>query len=206
MLFAQRKTNLVIPDSSKKVLVTLVTERAIEGYIISRSFDTLFVQTERNGSMFIKTKDIRDIKTLEAENSPPKSAIQKPDPRSFRPFGFGVNLGGPTLSASANIDYFLTPNLSVEVGGGGFKLWNFYGGAKLYVPINRLAFYAGVIGSSIRLDGGDRLVYVPFGLNYTDLRGFSVSVELAKYKSIEFKGSRFQPWAQLRIGHRFKKG
>ena len=206
MLFAQQKTKLVIPDSSKKVLITLVTEQAIEGYIISRSFDTLFVRTERNGSMFIKTKNIQDIETLETENNPSKSTIQKPDPRSLRPFGFGVNLGGPTLSGSVNIDYFLTPNLSGEVGGGGFGWWGFYGGAKLYAPINKLAFYTGLTGGFINLGGGDRLVYVPFGINYTDVRGFSVSVELAKYKSIEFKGSRFQSWAQLRIGHRFKKG
>ncbi len=107
------------------------------------------------------------ISSAEIASSKP-SEINSPS-RSLNRWGVGVSGGGPGLLYSLNGDYYITPNIDIELGGSfiplysssGSNNWNFFGayfGAKYaflgHQPGQRWSPYLGVM-ATVWILGGD---------------------------------------------------
>ena len=185
------KRNPSLHDSTKNVLITIADNQQVKGEIVENTGDTLRVQTQTMGLLSLPTKQ---VKLLQYDDV---NAIDLP---KQRPFGINLNLGGPSLIASVNLDYFLSKNISFEAGGG---LFGVYGGAKLYIPNGKTSFYFGYSRSIIVFgeSGASILNYLPFGIYSIDKHGYNFAFEVAAMGD----SSKVIPWAQLRLGYRFKQ-
>lgn len=111
-------------------------------------------------------------------------AQQSDNIRLEKRLGVGVQVGGPTLIASAEIDLFITRNINLEAGIG---LIGFYGGAKWCFGVrNKPMHWAAYMGACYmaipddilggKLTGGG---YLPIGAQFIGERGFTFSAEVA---------------------------
>ncbi len=124
--------------------------------------------------------------------------------RELRPWGVSLNLLGPTLMASANVDYFISRNVSVETGAGFFGA---FVGGKVYIGKKQWKGmpYVGYTRAFIRLPTSEPVTeifnYFPIGYHFVGKSGFNFSIEgavLSDNPPGKFLG-------QLRIGQRFGK-
>jgi hypothetical protein len=131
---------------------------------------------------------------------------------SQRNGGLSANLGGPSLFFSLNMDIFLSPNISLEVGAPlQLLIKGVYGGIKFHLPIaaqkrSFQSFYVGGIISTISSDLIDdrTFAYIPIGFHATYKNGFIFSIELAYLN--KFRSNETHIWGQIRLGERFWKG
>jgi hypothetical protein len=123
--------------------------------------------------------------------------------RQIRPLGLSIYGGSPALFASVSVDYFVSPDVSLEVGGGAF---GFFGGGKYHFfgkTTKNHTLYAGVFfavyGETV---GTDNLFYFPVGMQYIGKKGFNFAVELALTSEGIFPG--IPVWWGIKFGYRFK--
>ena len=110
------------------------------------------------------------------------SAAQETNPRETNPFGMSLNLGGPTILLSGQLDYFITPSWNVEAGAG---LIGYFAGTKYYFNGSRnvkltpyLGATATLVESTVSSEkfGG---FYVPLGFQHWGKGSFTYSLEVA---------------------------
>ncbi len=140
-----------------------------------------------------------------------------------RNIGLSFNLGGPSLIASWNLDFFLSRHLSLEFGSAYPIYRSFYTGAKIHFPLKSRAtnyasiyvgglFGKGALGKEL---GNYSALYFPVGLHTTSKKGFIFSLETAWVRPLDsYVDNRYYYrrsldksilWAQLRLGKRFLK-
>jgi len=125
--------------------------------------------------------------------------------RSERRFGFGIQLGGPTLVTSLESDYFITRNINLEAGIG---IIGFYGGTKWYFGAkNKPMYWAPYVGACyIALPddilGGDWKAggYFPIGLQYLSKKGFTFAGEVA---GLLHQTAQTPVFGALKMGYHF---
>jgi hypothetical protein len=124
--------------------------------------------------------------------------------RELHPLGVSLNLLGPTLMASANVDYFISRNVSVETGAGFFGA---FVGGKVYIgkKLWKGMPYVGYTRAFVRLPTSEPVTeifnYFPIGYHFVGKNGFNFSIEgavLSENPPAKFLG-------QLRFGQRFGK-
>lgn len=128
--------------------------------------------------------------------------------RAQRPAGLNLYGFGPGGLANASFDYFVSPKVALE-GGGGFMnddgdIGYFLGG-RYHVFGNSFLNLTPYIGAytAFHHNGRDlqnHSFYMPFGLHKIKKSGLSWSVELAYERSV-FENNRFS--GGFRLGYRF---
>jgi len=150
--------------------------------------------------------------------------INYENPRVKRPIGLSLNLGGPTIIASASLDCFVMPVLSIETGGG---ITGYYLGSKYHFEGNeksKTTLYVGFIFNIMPVStsnewpsGGSDVsnswtiptretsygIYLPVGYNIIYKNGYTFSSEIA-YCSINKEFISFPFWFSLKFGYHFK--
>ena len=125
------------------------------------------------------------------------------NPRTLNPLGISLYGFGPAIFLSVSIDYFVSPSLSLEIGGGLFGLYagtryHFRGKmeGKTWTTYTGL-FYANY-GEQI---GTEYLFFLPIGRQYTGKNGFSFALEML---ILNEGGPVYLPlWPGVRVGYRF---
>lgn len=133
---------------------------------------------------------------------------QEANPRSERKFGIGGQLLGPTLLLSANLNYFITHNFNVEIGGG---IMGYYGGLKFYfgkadkqhkwTPYFG-AHYTSVVFLNISSSNENKNgIYAPVGIQLMTSGGFTFAPEIA-YLYLD-KNQKTPIWGAIKFGYNF---
>ena len=125
--------------------------------------------------------------------------------RELRPWGVSLNLLGPTGISSVNVDYFISRNISVEVGAGFFGAYvggKAYIGKKQWTGMPYVGYTAAMFGLPGQDDDGVYLYnYLPIGYHYVSKKGFNIAIEVA----FNPDDTPYELFGQLRLGYRFKK-
>ncbi len=124
-------------------------------------------------------------------------------PAEARPFGVGVNIGGPTLLTSFCGQYFLNRNISTEAG---FGLLGVYGCAKIHFAHKKtnpslspfLGFGYSFIGTPP--EGGGDGYYFTAGFQSISAGGYGFAVE-ALYA--DHLNSNLSLWFALKWSYHF---
>jgi hypothetical protein len=134
--------------------------------------------------------------------------LAQSSPREENKFGINAILFGPTLFVSASLDYFITPSVCAEVGGGAI---GYYGGLKYHfggdsdknwTPYLGGYFTYTVVPGFIKDDIKANAIYIPVGFQYMANKGFTMSFEAAGFVSDKFKKD-ITPWIGIKIGKHF---
>lgn len=135
---------------------------------------------------------------------------QETNPRSERKFGFGGQILGPTLLLSVNLNYFITHNFNVEIGGG---VIGYYGGLKYYFgkadKPHRWTPYLGAHYTSVvflnmsssKSNDIKRGVYAPIGIQLMTAKGFTFAPEIA-YLYLD-NNQKTPIWGAIKLGYNF---
>ena len=128
--------------------------------------------------------------------------------RAKRPAGINLYAFGPGGLANVSFDYFITPKVAIEIGGGlrnqSGDIGYFIGG-RYHIFGNsflNLTPYVGVY-TSFHYTGEDirnHSIYFPFGLHKIKKNGVSWSAEIA-YESSIYESNHFS--GGFRLGYRF---
>lgn len=111
-----------------------------------------------------------------------KSYRNKNGPRELKPFGVNIIAGGPSL-IGASFEYFITPFLNIELGGGYYGV---YSGPKYHIAAYRKdpwTPYFGIQGTYAF--EGKAGIYIPGGFQYIGNYGFSFSFEFALWMEMQ---------------------
>jgi hypothetical protein len=126
--------------------------------------------------------------------------------RADRKFGIGVQLLGPTILTSLQLDYFITQNLNLEVGVG---LFGYYGGAKWYFGSKvKPTYWAPYIGGcyisaadfSAFVSGISPGAYFPLGIQFISKGGFTFATEVA---GLFLPNVNSPVWGAIKLGYHF---
>jgi hypothetical protein len=138
------------------------------------------------------------------------------NPRTQRPFGLSINLGGPTYITSLSMDYFVFPYLNIETGGG---IYGYYFGSKYHfkgcAPKVKTTLYTGFILSVfpplrsvvwpsnwiISKPKTHLGAYVPVGISNISGNGYTFSIEVAYNSKTLSPALPF--WFALKFGYHF---
>jgi hypothetical protein len=199
MLFLSSYGQDVITTKDKKQLNVKVTEQT------DRSVKYKMTDYEDGPILMIKTRRIRKIEYKNGYTD----LMGYQNPRKERPLGIGAGYaaevtGGGVLY-SANINYFVIPQIDLEMNLGTSDLsGNVYysGGCRIHLNSkyseHKLTPFTGVLGGSYY---GDGFIQVPAGVSYLTTLGISASLSINEMIS-------FQSWQatfiELRAGWRFK--
>ncbi len=125
------------------------------------------------------------------------------------PAGFNIYGGGPVGVVGLSFDYFLTPKIALEIGGGARNLTpdlGFFAGGRYHffgkTPLN-LTPYIGVY-SGFEYTGDDIRnynLYVPFGIQRIKKNKLAWSIEVAYQRNSYDKGNHLYGGGKL--GFRF---
>ena len=129
------------------------------------------------------------------------------NPRFKRPHGITLSGAGPGLYGSVSYNYFIKPTLDLELGAGPVTL---FGGVKYHLggaENKNLTPYFGGYAMYIWIfdifDDDDNEtplgLYVPIGIQYTSLSGFTYAVEIAGLYAVD----EFIEWGSIKFGYRF---
>jgi len=137
------------------------------------------------------------------------------NPRKIKPLGIntGIEIGLDDGMYTATLDYFLTPQIDLEINYGSDFYRDFpYFSTGTRVHINsdlstkRLIPFAGLLWGSIYQNS---FLQIPIGLNYTTKLGFNASLSLNSMINLKtnWDGYYVRPqtvFGEIRIGWRFK--
>jgi len=135
-----------------------------------------------------------------------KYRSSKNSPRIIKPLGINITAGGPSL-AGLSLDYFITPFLNIEAGGGYYGVFS---GLKYHIAAYRndpWTPYFGIQGTY----GfeGKAGIYIPGGFHYIGNFGFSFSFEFALWMEIQeletnpIESLEYLGMIGLKAGYRF---
>ena len=129
------------------------------------------------------------------------------NPRKDKPFGVSVGgikwLSSSGLILSTTMDYFVIPQLDVEVnvGADSHQVLYFSAGARIHVNSDyserRLTPFSGVL---FGYEYGYEFIQIPLGINYIHKSGMNVSLS---FNELIFS-NQYQTTIELRGGWRFK--
>jgi hypothetical protein len=131
------------------------------------------------------------------------------NPRKSRPLGINagaaLELSGGGGMFSTTVDYFIIPQLGLEVNAGTSGVsggFYFSAGGRIHINSNysvrKITPFTGVLLGS---NYGDEFVQIPFGINYLATSGFNTSLSINRM--IGFT-SWYSTFAELRAGWKFK--
>jgi len=131
------------------------------------------------------------------------------NPRKSRPLGISagaaLELSGGGGMFSATVDYFIIPQIDLEVNAGSSGVsggFYFSAGGRFHINSNysvkKMTPFTGVLLGS---NYGDEFVQIPFGINYLAPSGFNTSISINRM--IGFT-SWYSTFAELRAGWKFK--
>lgn len=114
------------------------------------------------------------------------------NPRLLRRNGITISGGGPGLYGSLSYDYFIGPNVDMEVGAGPFSIFGglkyHFGGEtdKTWTPyIGGYAMYAWIFEVFSDDDNDTGLGwYLPAGIQFIGDRKFSFAIEMAILRAV----------------------
>lgn len=140
------------------------------------------------------------------DTSSPDPRNSHDNPRAERRFGIGIQLGGPTMICSAQIDYFITPRINIEAGAG---LVGYYSGVKFHLSQSSWSPYLGAKVTflpELKLFGGSSMnpgLYAPFGIQYMNREGFTFAFEAALLLTDSISWAIEPIWAGVKFGYHF---
>ncbi len=189
----------IITTRDRKQLNVKVTEQT------DKSVKYKMPDYEDGPVLMIRTRRIRKIEYKNGYTD----LMGYQNPRKERPLGIGAGYaaevpGGGVLY-SANLDYFVIPQLDLEMNLGISDLsGNLYysGGSRIHFNSkyseHKLTPFTGVLGGSYY---GDAFIQIPAGVSY--LTPLGISASLSVNEMISFKSWQ-ATFIELRVGWRFK--
>jgi hypothetical protein len=199
MIFLSAYGQDVITTKEKKQLNVKIIEQA------GKSVKYKMPDYEDGPLLTIKTRRIRKIEYKNGYTD----LMGYQNPRKERPLGIGAGYaaevtGGGVLY-SANLDYFVIPQIDLELNLGTSDLsGNLYysGGSRIHINSryseHRLTPFTGVLGGSYY---GDGFIQIPAGVSY--LTSMGINASLSVNEMISFKSWQ-ATFIELRVGWRFK--
>lgn len=206
-----------------KLIITLSTTFAQTKYIVLEQLDGLEIKTKiiNASSTEIKYKkydnhhrsdysilgnEITKIKYEDGE----AELFNSLNPRIENRFGANINILGPSILLSLSIDYFITPDINIETG---FGIIGYFGGIKYHIfgtkADKNWTPYVGLYAThipEINFFGDSKSarsgLYVPVGIQYMGIGGFTFGVELAGLTVKDIAGGTAF-WGALKIGYHF---
>lgn len=135
-----------------------------------------------------------------------KSYHNKNGPRELKPFGIYIVSGGPPL-IGASFDYFISPFLNIEAGGGYYGLFS---GIKYHLAAYRNDPWTPFFGiqGTYSFDGKPG-IYIPGGFHYIGNHGFSISfefalwIEILEMETVSARSLEYLSMISLKAGYRF---
>ena len=186
--------------------------------ITTKNKETLNVQVLEKNKNYVKYKmaDYTDgpviiIKSQAIDKIEYKNGVidflGNQNPRKDKPFGISVGgikwLSSSGLIFSTTMDYFVIPQLAVEVnvGADSHQVLYFSAGARIHVNSDyskhRLTPFTGVL---FGYEYGQEFIQIPLGVNYIHKSGINVSLS---FNEMIFS-NQYQTTIELRGGWRFK--
>jgi hypothetical protein len=155
--------------------------------------------------LMIKTRRIRKIEYKNGFTD----MMGYQNPRKERQLGIGAGYAaevtGRGFLYSANLDYFVIPQLDLEMNLGTSDLSGslyYSGGGRIHFNSkyseHKLTPFTGVLGGSYY---GDAVIQIPAGVSY--LTSFGIGASLSVNELISFKSWQ-ATFIELRVGWRFK--
>ena len=129
------------------------------------------------------------------------------NPRKNKPFG--ISIGGAKWVSSSGLmftstmDYFITPQIDMEIniGADSYQLFYFSAGTRLHINSNysekRITPFTGVL---FGYEYGKEFIQIPLGINYIHTSGINASLSINEM----FFSNEYQTTIELRGGWRFK--
>lgn len=129
------------------------------------------------------------------------------NPRKNKPFG--ISIGGAKWVSSSGLmftstmDYFITPQIDMEIniGADSYQLFYISAGTRLHINSNysekRITPFTGVL---FGYEYGKEFIQVPLGINYIHTSGINASLSINEM----FFSNEYQTTIELRGGWRFK--
>jgi len=158
--------------------------------------DNHWISLPHEGEWELKPKKIKKVKSYSNKNCP----------RNLKPLGINITAGGPSL-VGVSFDYFVTPFLNIEAGGGYLGL---YSGVKYHLVAYRndpWTPYFGIQGTySFEGKAG---IYIPGGFHFIGRHSVSFSFEFALWiesQEIEtnpLNSVEYLAMISLKAGYRF---
>lgn len=129
------------------------------------------------------------------------------NPRKNKPFGISIG-GGKWISSSglmftSTMDYFVTPQINMEVntGADSYSLFYFSAGTRLHINSNfsenKITPFTGAL---FGYEYGNEFVQIPLGINYIHKSGINFSLSINEM----IFSNQYQTTIELRGGWRFK--
>jgi len=151
-----------------------------------------------------------------AADSVPVESVEKEEAepvRAKRRLGLGIYLLGPDVLYGGWLNYYILPNLSIEVGGAHYSIpslsgtiwhagsrWYFWGRelGKNWSPYFGIFHYRLTDSNQYRIDEAG--FYAPFGVEFLGEGGGTFAVETALKLGT---GGGFPLWLGLKLGWHF---
>ena len=173
--------------------------------------DTITTSSEHDNIESLDySKSKEDLKKHE-DKTVQEKLIESTNPRLTNPFGININIGGPSILLSFSSDYFITPNLNIEVGLGFIGL---FGGIKYHLNGKKddknwtpyLGLYAVHIPKIefITTTPARNGLYIPIGIQYMSNKGYIVGAEIAGI-TISDIANGTPVWGAIKLGYHFSK-
>jgi hypothetical protein len=155
--------------------------------------------------IMIRTRQIRKIEYKNGYSD----LMGYQNPRKERPLGIGAGYAAEVTGGgflyTANLDYFVIPQIDLEMNVGTSDLsGNLYysGGGRIHInskySVHKLTPFIGVLGGSYY---GDAIIQIPAGVSYLTPLGISASLSVNEMVSFKSWQATF---IELRAGWRFK--
>ncbi len=189
-------------------IITLKDKKQLNVRILEQTYKDVrykMADYEDGPVLMIKTKRIRKIEYKNGYTD----LMGYQNPWKARPLGIGAGYAAEVTSGgalfSANIDYFVLPQIELQMNIGTSDLsGNLYysGGSRIHFNSryseHKLSPFTGVLAGAYY---GDAIIQVPAGVSYLTPMGINAS--LSVNEMISFKSWQ-ATFIELRIGWRFK--
>lgn len=129
------------------------------------------------------------------------------NPRKSKPFGISIG-GAKWISSSglmftSTMDYFITPQIDMEIniGADSYQLFYLSAGGRIHVNSNysdnKITPFTGAL---FGYEYGKEFIQIPFGINYIHRSGINISLSINEM----FFSDEYQTTFEFRGGWRFK--
>jgi hypothetical protein len=129
------------------------------------------------------------------------------NPRKNKPFGISIGgvkwLSSSGLMFTSTMDYFITPQIDMEIniGADSYQLFYFSAGGRIHINSNysdnKITPFTGAL---FGYEYGKEFIQIPIGINYIHSSGINASLSINEM----FFSNEYQTTIELRGGWRFK--